>query len=123
MTDTRNLPATIPNVSALAREHGVSRQTIRRRLPAGWTPSVPVSGEVLPPVPPRGHAVARGGQGVATVLIIVAIAIAALALAINGQTGWRFGTTPFASWTVAGLSLCCDLLAIVLPCASAPPCH
>jgi hypothetical protein len=27
-----------PNISALAREHGVSRKTIRRRLAAGWRP-------------------------------------------------------------------------------------
>ena len=30
-----------PNISALAREHGVSRKTIRRRLAAGWRPGVP----------------------------------------------------------------------------------
>jgi transposase-like protein len=27
-----------PNISALARQHGVSRQTIRRRLANGWQP-------------------------------------------------------------------------------------
>src|SRR5262245_35486300 len=29
------------NVSALAREHGVSRRTIRRRLAKGWRPAPP----------------------------------------------------------------------------------
>ncbi len=52
------------------------------------------------------------------VLVTVAIGIAALALAINGQTGWRFGTTLLASITFAGLSLASDLLAIVLPSAA-----
>jgi transposase-like protein len=33
-------------ITALAREHGVSRTTIRRRLASGWTPS---HVEVLPP--------------------------------------------------------------------------
>jgi len=36
-----------PNVSALARAHGVSRTTIRRRLAAGWTPPVTIEGEIV----------------------------------------------------------------------------
>jgi hypothetical protein len=51
----------------------------------------------------------------AVLLVIIALAIAALALVINGQTGWRFGTTPLAAVTFAGLALAADLLAIVLP--------
>ncbi len=27
-----------PNISSLARQHGVSRQTIRRRFAKGWQP-------------------------------------------------------------------------------------
>jgi hypothetical protein len=44
MADAKsNLPVPIPtslNVSALARQHGVSRRTIARRLQKGWAPSV-----------------------------------------------------------------------------------
>jgi hypothetical protein len=31
-----------PNISALAKQHGVSRQTIRRRLKNGWDPSIKI---------------------------------------------------------------------------------
>jgi hypothetical protein len=110
-----------PNISALARQHAVSRQTIRRRLAKGWQPPQQLRVhdqrgivEVLPPCP----AAARRWPGVAVALIAISIGIAVLALAINGQTGWRFGTTPLASITFAGLSLAGDLLAIVLPSAA-----
>src|SRR5262249_8996948 len=45
----------------------------------------------------------------AVVLIIIAFAIATLALIINGQSGWRYGTTVLAAVTFAGLSLAADL--------------
>jgi hypothetical protein len=44
----------------------------------------------------------------AAILIILALLIGALALAINAQAGWRFGTTPPAAWTFAGLSIAID---------------
>jgi hypothetical protein len=34
--------APAPNISALAKQHGVSRQTIRRRLKNGWDPSIKI---------------------------------------------------------------------------------
>lgn len=52
------------------------------------------------------------------VLAVVALAIGALALVINAQAGWRFGVTPLAAVTFAGLALAADLLAIVLPAAA-----
>jgi hypothetical protein len=52
------------------------------------------------------------------ILIILALLIGALALAINAQTGWRFGTTPLAAWTFAGLSAAVDGLALALPAAA-----
>jgi hypothetical protein len=119
MDDSRDLPTEfkpptpIPtplNVSALARTHGVSRTTIRKRLARGWTPPPPIV-EVLPAfqgVPPRST---PGG----TLLVVLALAIATLALIINAQTGWGFGTTPLAATTFAGLSIAADMLAIVLP--------
>jgi hypothetical protein len=142
MTETTPL-----NVSALAREHGVSRKTIRRRLAKGWRPPAPTepmgpgaaetaAGRDLvsaaptslcaavptslgvpmddAPTPGRpGHLevlppVAHSSSSGAAILIAVALAIGALALAINGQTGWRFGTTTFAAITFASLSVAGD---------------
>jgi hypothetical protein len=64
-------------------------------------------------MPPR-----RPAPWTSAVLVIIALAIAALALTINGQTGWRFGTTPLAAVTFTGLALAADLLAIILPAAA-----
>src|SRR5262249_59386143 len=123
----KSIPKTF-NVSALAREHGVSRSTIRRRLANGWTPAAALPVEILPPAmePPGEMAVrpgaamvaATGWLGVRAALIIIAISIGALALTINAQAGFRFGTTPLASVTFAGLSVAADGLAIVLPTAA-----
>jgi hypothetical protein len=107
-----NLPVPIPtsfNVSALARLHGVSRTTIRKRLARGWTP--PPIVEVLRPVPGVPPRSTPGG----TLLVALALAIAGLALIINAQTGWGFGTSPLSAATFAGLAIAADLLAIVLP--------
>jgi hypothetical protein len=32
----------VPNITALAKQHGVSRQTIRRRLQNGWDPVIKI---------------------------------------------------------------------------------
>jgi hypothetical protein len=37
-----------PNISDLARRHGLSRQTVRRRLANGWQPPVPVEPAATP---------------------------------------------------------------------------
>src|SRR5215831_9979955 len=96
------------NVSALAREHGVSRSTIRRRLEKGWTPASrsPLSIESPPSAPLPGQPAARERPvaatlwpGVATILVAVAIGIFFLAIIINGQAGWRLGRTLLASVT------------------------
>src|SRR5262249_48549981 len=63
-------------------------------------------------LPPAARSLWTSG---AAVLTIIALAIGVLALVINGQTGWRFGTTPLAAWTFAGLSIAADALAITLP--------
>jgi hypothetical protein len=109
---TSNLPAPTPNVSALAREHGVSASTIRRWLAKGWTPA-PV--EVLPPCPSPVQPASTPWRLDAIILVAIAAALGALALAINAQTGWRFGTTTLAAATFASLSVAADLLAIILP--------
>jgi hypothetical protein len=41
-----DLVETQPSISALAREHGVSRTTIRRWLSTGWTPQLPPPGQM-----------------------------------------------------------------------------
>jgi hypothetical protein len=58
------------------------------------------------------------GRAIGLVLVATALAIAALAIGINAQTGWRYGTSPLAAWTFAGLSVAADMLAIVLPSAA-----
>lgn len=108
---------TLPvNISQLAREHGISRTTVRRRLASGWRPSTVSTGtvarcEILPP------STSRPGW-TAAVLVVTAFGIAALAIGINAQTGWSFGTTPMARVTFAGVSVAGDILAVILPAAA-----
>jgi hypothetical protein len=106
-----------PNVSALAREFNVSRQTIRRWRAKGWQPPTHAAIEILAPDQhvASGHAPCRS---MATVLIIVASGIAALALTINAQFGHWLGATPLAAVTFAAMAVAADLLAIVLPSAA-----
>jgi hypothetical protein len=113
------------NVSALAREHGVSRATIRRRLERGWTPASrpPPSIETPPSAPVPGQSAAKERPVATTmwpgvVTVLVAIGIAFLAIIINGQADWRLGGTPLASVTFAGMAVAADLLAITLPTAA-----
>jgi hypothetical protein len=46
-TVANDLIETQPSISALAREHGVSRTIIRRWLSTGWTPQLPAPGQTL----------------------------------------------------------------------------
>src|SRR5262245_13143330 len=104
------------NVSALAREHGVSRGTIRRRIAGGWTPP---HVEVLPPEPATATSVhppsTPGRPWASIVLVTTALGIGALAIAINIQQGLHLGATPAASWTFAGMAMAADVLALALP--------
>jgi len=137
--DSTILPTPIPtplNVTALAKKFGVARSTIQRRLKKGWTPPNKVERKVqrraAPPAAPDAapaaasvadhnvpHVERHTGRAAGAVLAVTAFAIAGLALTINLQTGWRFGTTPLAAATFAGLSIAADALAIVLPSAAA----
>jgi len=120
------------NVSALAREHGISRSTVRERLRKGWQPPAP---EVLrpgdqpkaplaaspptppPPSPPLAtlrHSIATPRLVGAIVLAIAALGIAGLALAINAQYGASIGDTALTSWTFMALAVAVDLLAVTL---------
>jgi hypothetical protein len=75
------------SVSALAREHGVSRATIRRRLANGWNPPATIEGEIVQ----LDQHVATLGLGVATTLAspLVAPAIPATLDGHPAGRGWR----------------------------------
>src|SRR5262245_50426671 len=90
-------PGTRPNISELARQHKLSRATVRRKLANGWDPD----GDVPRPVQPLATSLAssatpmaRDGQGWTAPVILVAIALAlgALGLLINAQVGLSLAT-------------------------------
>ncbi|HEY1362166.1 MAG TPA: hypothetical protein VGF60_07970 [Xanthobacteraceae bacterium] len=110
------LPIQIPttfNVSALAREHNISRSTVRRRLARGWVPPASAPADPAPQAAPSAKP--GNAKPAAVVLVGIGLLIGALALAINAQFGWRFGTSTVASMTFASLSLAADALALGLP--------
>ena len=94
------------NISALARQHGLSRQTIRRRLATGWQPPRAPQVEIIESnqgvatlaIPP-GHG--RGSYVVAAVLALAAITLGGIQLAIDGQYAGGFGRTPVETWLQA----------------------
>src|SRR4029077_10650483 len=93
------------NISALARQHGVHRRTIKRWLDDGWRPdqvAVKVDPQILPPASPAqgdahpAHIPAHhGGSYVAAgVLALAAVALGGIQLAIDAQYAGSFGRTP-----------------------------
>src|SRR5262245_60611946 len=125
-----------PNISRLAREHGISRSTMRERLRKGWQPPpvneqqrvdqpqtpLAASPPPSPPSPPPSvaaamatrHPVATPRLIGAAILAIAGLAIAGLALAINAQYGASIGESALTSWTFMGLAVAVDLLAVTL---------
>src|SRR5262245_1652213 len=120
--ESTNLPAPV-NVSALAREYGKSRTTIRRWLADGWTPPTV---EVLPaePAMPAGVPGVSSGPStpghpfLAAILVLTGLGIGALAIGINLQQGMHLAASPAAAWTLAGLAVASDVLALALPSAA-----
>jgi len=53
-----------PNISELARRHGLSRQTVRRRLANGWIPPTVIDG-VATEIAEQNQKVASGREVVA----------------------------------------------------------
>jgi hypothetical protein len=99
----------ITRATAVARPRGTSRATVRAATRAT------VGAATVEALGPVARAPWTLG---AAILTILALLIGTLALAINAQTGWRFGTTPLAAWTFAGLSVAVDGLALALPAAA-----
>jgi hypothetical protein len=115
--------ALVPVTSRKFATSTQSSKVVKAAL-ADWqaAPAAPTSEpvEIMPPATARASISRILG---AAILIIIALAIGALALVINGQTGYRFGTTSIAAMTFTGMSLAADLLAIVLPATAAALWH
>jgi hypothetical protein len=126
-----------PNISALAREHGVSRQTMRRRLANGWQPPVTIEGEIIPPdqsvatpAIPDGHPPGRHGNrlgrgwrviGRGTVGLAVAgcgVAIAVTSIRANAWFGQSLTTDPSAGEIFSHLSVLAEITACIIPTAN-----
>jgi hypothetical protein len=118
-----------PNISRLAREHGMARSTVRERLAKGWqpeaAPSVPLEPTAEKVAPIKDSPPAMAGMAAshslsiprlvgAAILASAAVGIAGLALAINAQYGASIGETALTSWTFMGLAIAVDLLAVSL---------
>lgn len=111
-------PLTSTERSRRSRARKRAKRATKRATPNAALPSAAVqrAAATLHQMPQRE---ARAtGRGTGLVLMGTAAAIAGLAIVINAQTGWRFGTSPVASGTFAGLSIAADILAIVLPSAA-----
>src|SRR5262245_5174557 len=117
---TTSFPAPRPNISALARELNLSRTTIRRKLAAGWKPPsiavLPLEPAVATPI----HPLSRGGRPfISAILVLTGLGIGTLAIGINLQQGMHLAASPAAAWTLAGLAVATDVLALTLPSAAA----
>ena len=111
------------NISALARAHGLSRQTIRRRLAAGWQPAITLPAEIIAPdqslatmATPHGHA--RGSYVAAAVLALAAITLGGIQLAIDAQYAGSFGRTPTETALQAMQGVGIGVAAMILPCVA-----
>ena len=102
-----------PTSAERARRYRARKRALVTVTHRDVTPSTEAIEARVTVMPPR-----RQVSWSAALLVFIALATAALALVINGQSGWRYGTTPLAAVTFAGLALAADLLAIVLPAAA-----
>jgi hypothetical protein len=121
------------NFSALARQHGVHRRTIKRWLDDGWRPDqavVKVEPQILPPAPPAqedAHLHAHpartpahhGGSYVAAgVLALAAVALGGIQLAIDAQYAGSFGRTPIETALQGMQGVAIGVVAMILPCVA-----
>jgi hypothetical protein len=115
------VPAKV-NISALARQHGVSRQTMRRRLANGWQPPTAPPVEILSPpqrvatmATPMASTGHSGSYVAATVLALAALTLGGIQLAIDGQYAGGFGRTPVETMLQAVQGVAIGLAAMILP--------
>jgi hypothetical protein len=119
-----------PNVSALARQHGCSRATIRRRLATGWQPGVLAPQKIVESnqlVATPGQSAAPTGQSsllygtgrglVGLTLIVAGGIIAATSMAANAWFASSLTTDPTAAKIFATLSMAAEVVAVVTPSA------
>jgi hypothetical protein len=121
------------NISQLARQTGLSRQTVRRKLANGWQPATAPSVEIIEPTQsvaimatPHGHL----GQGlgsywrvagrVATGLVIAGcgIAIAVTSIRANAWFGRSLTTDATAGEIFSHLSVLAEIVACAIPTAT-----
>ncbi len=122
-----------PNISALARQYGVSRATIRNRLAKGWQPPPAIDGEIIPPhqgvatpATPHGNPVQRHGSywraagRVATGLVIggCGVAIAVTSIRANAWFGRSLTTDANAGEIFSHLSVLAEIVACAIPTAT-----
>ena len=112
------------NISALARQHGLSRQTIRRRLATGWQPPRAPQVEIIESnqgvatlATPHGRV--RGSYVAAAVLALAAVTLGGIQLAIDAQYAGGFGRTPVETWLQAMQGVGIGIAAMILPCVAA----
>jgi hypothetical protein len=121
-----------PNISALAKQCGVSRATIRNRLAKGWQPPPAIDGEIIPPhqgvatpATPRGNPVQRHGSywraaGRAAVgLAIVSTGAFIAYTSMRGNAWFGHSLTPdqTAGDIYSQLSVAAEVLACLIPTA------
>ncbi len=132
-TDGKSLISSKPNISALARQHGVSRQTMRRRLANGWQPPAAPPIEIIEPTQcmatcghPHGRPVQRRGSywramgRIATGLVIAGcgVAIAVTSIRANAWFGRSLTTDAAAGEIFSHLSVLAEVVACAIPTAT-----
>ena len=131
-TSGKSLIPAKPNISAIARQHGVSRQTIRRKLANGWQPPTAPSVEIIEPAQsvatmatPYGHpGQAHGSYWRATGRIAIGLVIAGCGIAIavtsiraNASFGRSLTADAAAGEIFSHLSVLAEIVACAIPTA------
>jgi hypothetical protein len=127
MAELNNLPtvaaAPRPNLSALSRQHGVDRRTIRRWLDNGWAPPDAATIRVVPEnqgVPMGAHGGGRTQADTGRHWLLgstcgaLGLALAGVGLVINARYAGSLGRTVDESLLLAALGLTIDGGAVIL---------
>lgn len=124
------LPAPPLTISALARESGLSRATVRRRLADGWS-----AADLLPvaisqcdqgvatrghaPRPPSGLTWNMAGRGVVGITLVgCGVTLAVTSMRANAWFGYSLTTDATAGNIFATLSVIAEIIACALPTAN-----